>query len=122
VNCINFKVLKIQNFRVLQPDLMLAEATTCIKAIEEMMHPIRPLANQVAALATAIQAQTEQPHLLNANLLLVKRNQGGSRPLSNGHHHQDEDDNEEAFPTTHKMEFPKYDGTGDPLPWLNHCE
>jgi hypothetical protein len=24
--------------------------------------------------------------------------------------------------TTHKLEFPKYDGTGDPLPWLNRCE
>jgi hypothetical protein len=25
-------------------------------------------------------------------------------------------------PTTHKLEFPKYDGTGDPLPWLNRCK
>jgi hypothetical protein len=25
-------------------------------------------------------------------------------------------------PTTDKMEFPKYDGTGDLLPWLNRCE
>jgi hypothetical protein len=22
----------------------------------------------------------------------------------------------------HKIEFPKYDGTGDPPPWLNRCE
>jgi hypothetical protein len=20
------------------------------------------------------------------------------------------------------MEFPKFDGTSDPMPWLNHCE
>jgi hypothetical protein len=33
-----------------------------------------------------------------------------------------QDDDEDAFPTTHKMEFPKYDGTSDPLPWLNVCE
>jgi hypothetical protein len=24
--------------------------------------------------------------------------------------------------TAQKLEFPKFDGTGDPLPWLNHCE
>jgi hypothetical protein len=23
---------------------------------------------------------------------------------------------------THKLEFPKFDGSGDPLPWLNRCE
>jgi hypothetical protein len=22
----------------------------------------------------------------------------------------------------HKLEFPKFDRTGDPLPWLNRCE
>jgi hypothetical protein len=22
----------------------------------------------------------------------------------------------------HKLEFPKFDDTGDPLPWLNRCE
>jgi hypothetical protein len=26
------------------------------------------------------------------------------------------------MPTTHKLEFPKFDGTGNPLPWLNMCE
>jgi hypothetical protein len=34
----------------------------------------------------------------------------------------DDDQDDDAFPTTHKMEFPKYDGVGDPLPCLNHCE
>jgi hypothetical protein len=24
--------------------------------------------------------------------------------------------------TTHKLEFPKFDGKGDPQPWLNRCE
>jgi hypothetical protein len=32
------------------------------------------------------------------------------------------EEDDEGFPTTHKMEFPKYDGVGDPLPWLNQCE
>jgi hypothetical protein len=25
------------------------------------------------------------------------------------------------MPTMHKLEFLKYDGTDDPLPWLNRC-
>jgi hypothetical protein len=29
----------------------------------------------------------------------------------------DDDEDDEAFPTTHKMDFPKYDGAGDPLSW-----
>jgi hypothetical protein len=28
----------------------------------------------------------------------------------------------DIMPTAHKLEFPKFDGNGDPLPWLNHCE
>jgi hypothetical protein len=36
---------------------------------------------------------------------------------------RDEDDRgEDIIPTTQKLEFPKYNGTGDPLPWLNRCE
>jgi hypothetical protein len=27
-----------------------------------------------------------------------------------------------TIPTVHKLEFPKYDGTSDPLPWLNRCD
>jgi hypothetical protein len=34
----------------------------------------------------------------------------------------DEEAGEDFVPTTHKLEFPKFDGTGDPLPWLNRCE
>jgi hypothetical protein len=32
------------------------------------------------------------------------------------------EEDDEGFPTTHKIEFPRYDGVGDPLPWLNWCE
>jgi hypothetical protein len=28
----------------------------------------------------------------------------------------------DPVPMAHKLEFPKFDGTGDPLPWLNRCE
>jgi hypothetical protein len=95
-----------------EPDLTLIENTSRIKAIEEIMHRLLPLAHQAAA----IQAQTEQHQLQNAILLQVERNQGGGRPLPNGRHHQDDDDDEETFPTTRKMEFSKYDGTGGSPP------
>jgi hypothetical protein len=36
----------------------------------------------------------------------------------------DDDDNQGGYfiPTLHKLEFPKFDGIGDLLPWLNRCE
>jgi hypothetical protein len=37
-------------------------------------------------------------------------------------HGDDEEVGEDFVPTTHKLEFPKFDDTGDPLPWLNRCE
>jgi hypothetical protein len=40
-------------------ELTLVEATSRIKAIEDMMHPLLLLANQIVALMMAIQAQTE---------------------------------------------------------------
>jgi hypothetical protein len=47
-----------------------------------------------------------------------RHQQGGRRQQG-----RDEDDGgEDIIPTTHKLEFLKYDGTGDPLPWLNRCE
>jgi hypothetical protein len=53
------------------------------------------------------------------------RDPPNGRPQHAGHRRQG-DDNDEAgddiVPTTHKLEFLKYDGTDDPLPWLNRCE
>jgi hypothetical protein len=50
-----------------------------------------------------------------------RQHQGGPR-TPNSCRLGDDDDEEEAFPTMHKMEFPKYDGVGYPLSWLNRCE
>jgi hypothetical protein len=35
---------------------------------------------------------------------------------------KDEDAREDFVLTTHKLEFLKFDGKGDPLPWLIRCE
>jgi hypothetical protein len=34
----------------------------------------------------------------------------------------DNDPSGDFIPTAHKLEFSKYDGTGDPLLWLNRCD
>jgi hypothetical protein len=34
----------------------------------------------------------------------------------------DDDDGGDFLPTYHKLDFPKFDGSGDPLSWLNRCE
>jgi hypothetical protein len=48
------------------------------------------------------------------------------RELPPDHHHRhgrgEDDGGDDIIPTTHKLEFPKYDGTNDPLSWLNQCE
>jgi hypothetical protein len=41
-------------------------------------------------------------------------------PKKMGGRHDDKGD--DGFPTSHKMEFLKYDGVGDPMSWLNWCE
>jgi hypothetical protein len=42
---------------------------------------------------------------------------------SGRHHVPDANaDDDDFLPTYHKLDFPKYDGSGDPLPWLNRCE
>jgi hypothetical protein len=29
---------------------------------------------------------------------------------------------DDGIQTSHKLEFPKFDGSGDPLSWINRCE
>jgi hypothetical protein len=54
--------------RIDDQELSLAEATSRIKAIKDMMHPLLPLTDQVVALTVAIQAQTERQQLLHTGL------------------------------------------------------
>jgi hypothetical protein len=35
---------------------------------------------------------------------------------------EDDQDDGDFLPTYHKLNFPKFDGSCDPLPWLNRCE
>jgi hypothetical protein len=89
----------------------------------DMMRPLVLLKDQVTALETAFTEHGQQQQLLSAGLLRVEReqrNQGDPRTPNNINRRRAGDD--DAFPTTHKMEFPKYDGVEDLLSWLNRCE
>jgi hypothetical protein len=35
---------------------------------------------------------------------------------------KEDEDGGDFLPTYHKLDFPKFDGSSDPLPWLNRCE
>jgi hypothetical protein len=98
-----------------EKELTIADVARRLQAIEDMMRPLVPLRNQVAAIETTITEQGQQQQLMNAGLLRAERalcvQENGQPP--NGHRHDD------GFPTSHKMEFPKYDGVGDPMPWLS---
>jgi hypothetical protein len=85
-----------------------------------MMHPLVPLKDQLAALATTVQDQVQQTVALN---LLSSASSGssatGATTMTTA---MADEEAGEGLRTTHTMEFPKYDGVGDPLPWLNRCE
>jgi hypothetical protein len=43
-------------------------------------------------------------------------------PQHVGRHQRGDSDAVDGVNTSHKIEFPKFDGVGNPLPWLNSCE
>jgi hypothetical protein len=102
--------------------ITMEEVVNRLKAIETVMHPLVPLKDQLSAIETTLAEQGQQQQLLSAGLLRVERNQGPGHGTPNGRRRADEEDDDEGFPTTCKIEFPKYDGVGDPLPWLNCWE
>jgi hypothetical protein len=115
-----------------------------IGALEAKLPKLQPLQDQVTLLEETVTEQGKQQRTLHAAIDRVEREQG--------HQHQElhaaidrvaaaqrnlgqanqgrrragddgADTGDGAFlPTTHKLEFPKFDDTSDPLPWLNRCE
>jgi hypothetical protein len=55
-----------------------------------------------------------------AHLLRVERR--GAVPHRRHFAPEDNQDDGDFLPTYHKLDFPKFDGSCDPHPWLNHCE
>jgi hypothetical protein len=115
-----------------------------IDALEAKLPELQPLQDQVTLLEEMVTEQGGQQRTLHAAIDRVEREQGcqhqelhdaidriaaAQRILgqaNQGRRRAGDDDADTGdgvfLPTTHKLEFSKFDGTSDPLPWLNHCE
>jgi hypothetical protein len=105
-------------------EVTLKDDVTRLAAIEDIVRPLQPLHDQVTALQATVADQQQQQATLNIALTCVEttvRNRGLGAGMSRRHAAGEEDDDQD-FPTVHKLELPKYDGSSDPLPWLNRCD
>jgi hypothetical protein len=115
-----------------------------IGAPEAKLPELQPLQDQVTLLEEMVTEQGEQQRTLHAAIDRVEREQGcqhqelhaaidrvaaAQRNLGQANQSRRRagddcvDTGDGVFlPTTHKLEFLKFDGTTDPLPWLNHYE
>jgi hypothetical protein len=86
------------------------------------------LGAQQDTLSSAVERIDLAQTLLAANAsrgVTAPRDPPQGQPQHAGRHrHGDDDDaaGDDIVSTTHKLEFLKYDGAGDPLPWLNKCK
>jgi hypothetical protein len=63
-----------------EKELTMADIAKQLQAIEDMMRPLVPLRDQVAAIETTIAEQDQHQQLMNADLLRVERAQENGRP------------------------------------------
>jgi hypothetical protein len=63
-----------------EKELTMADIAKQLQVIEDMMRPLVPLRDQVAAIETTIAEQDQQQQLMNAGLLRVERAQENGRP------------------------------------------
>jgi hypothetical protein len=98
-----------------------------LAAIEGLMVP---MSERLALMEETMADQGKQQTILHVALTNVERS---LQDTDRGHntnnasfrrHAPDHDDEpgEDRFLTSRKIRFPKFDGTGDPLPWLNRCD
>jgi hypothetical protein len=83
------------------------------------------MVDQFLAMQTCMAEQEQQQITLNLTVKCVETALHDQPPRGAPHHRcdADEDDPGDDFiPMVHKLEFTKFDGTCDPLPWLNRCE
>jgi hypothetical protein len=100
-----------------------------IASMEEMIRPLVPLADTITNLEATITDQGRDQTSLHVALTWLEatvRDLGRANANNQGRHRapgtDDEDAGDDIAPSTHKLEFPKFDGSGDPLPGLNRCE
>jgi hypothetical protein len=121
---------------------MLSTVMNRLDAMDDKLKALDPLCKKVTTLeASAEDLGAQQVTLimvvervdimqttLNAKINHIEVGQRvppQDRQQAQGHERQADNDGDQGgdfLPTAHKLEFQKYDGTGDPLPWLNRCE
>jgi hypothetical protein len=109
---------------IVDDGVTLGDVVRRLQAIEDTVWPMQPVPDLVAALENMVCDQGQQHIALNLALQRIKR-QVQDPCCASCHRNRAEDDEDLGsvfLPTTHKLEFPKFEGMGDPLPWLNHCE
>jgi hypothetical protein len=100
-----------------------------LRSMETKLHNVDTMQAKVSALEKSTEELGAQQDTLSSAVetqLAANVGRGSmaphGRPQHAGRRWQGEDNDElgdDIVPTTHKLEFPKYDGTGDPLPWLS---
>jgi hypothetical protein len=113
-----------------EPELTMRDVVRHLAAMEAVLRPLQPLRDQVPQLAATLAEQGQQQIALQLALTRLENSlhdgSGGRHARRRGANDNDTGigDNVGAGggSTTHKLELPKFDGKGDPLPWLNRCE
>jgi hypothetical protein len=106
-------------------EVTLKDVVMRLAAIEGIVRPLQPLREQVTLLAATVTEQGQQQIALQLALGHVENSladPGVPRPSRCPATQGNDEAGEDFVPTTHKLEFPKFNGTCDPLPWLNRCK
>jgi hypothetical protein len=98
-----------------------------VKKVSLLEAATEELGTQQVTLTMAVERIDTMHTTLNAKVNRVEVGQRAPQDRSplQSHGRQGNNDTDQGgdfVQTSHKLEFPKYDGNGDSLPWLNHCE
>jgi hypothetical protein len=107
-----------------EEEVTLTNVVRHLKAIEDIVWPMQPVPDALAAFEDTVREQGQQQIALNLTLTRVEQQlqEPARGPRRRAGTDDEEDLGGDFLLTAHKLEFPKFDGTGDPLPWLNRCK
>jgi hypothetical protein len=105
-----------------EPEVTLQDLARRLVAIEELIRPLVPLEEQVPALQATVAGLQQQQATTTAILTRMDNTVRAIGGANGRRRIAAEEEGDPEFPTVYKVEFLKYDGMGDPLPWLNQCD
>jgi hypothetical protein len=107
----------------------LDDVVSRIAAMEEMVRPLVPLADQFTHLETMVMDQGRDQTALHAALTRIEvavcnldRAQSNQQGRRRGLGVDNDESGDDFMPTTHKLHLSKYDGADDPLLSINRYE